>query len=640
MNPTLSAALSERGYDTLTEVQEAVTAPEVQGRDLLVSAQTGSGKTVGFGLAIAPDLLGEAERLGLAAAPLALVVAPTRELALQVARELGWLYGQAGGRVVTCVGGMDMRDERRALERGAHIVVGTPGRLCDHLRRGSLETDALRAVVLDEADEMLDLGFREDLEMILSAAPAERRTLLFSATVSPVIARLAEQFQRDALRVSTKGSARQHTDISYQVLWVAPHDSEHAIINLLRYHDAENAIVFANTRASVTHLAARLANRGLSVVALSGELNQAARSHALQAMRDGRARVCVATDVAARGIDLPGLDLVVHAELPLNTEALLHRSGRTGRAGRKGISALIVPTKLTKKAERLLKFAKIEAEWTQPPSAEAIRARDEARLLEDPLWSKAAEADEAAFAARLLAQRSPEEIATACLRLFRAGLSAPEELSPPDEKPGPRPARADFGPSRWFALSVGRRENAEPRWILPLLCRGANLDKSDIGAIRVQPSETYVQIAEGAAAGLAARIGAARTLEEGIDIRPMDGAPDLAPARKAAPGSAPRRAGPPAGPRPRRSEAEETAAPRAPRNEGPRNEGLRKEGKPHWKKPAPKAGRAPWVDDDAPARKPRAAKPGAPKPRAAASADPGAKPRKPRSPKKPPPGAR
>ena len=175
----ISEALAERGYDTLTPVQQAVSAPELVGRDLLVSAQTGSGKTVGFGLAIAPTLLADANQFGPAAAPLALIVAPTRELASQVMRELTWLYARTGAVVASCVGGMDMRTERRALERGAHIVVGTPGRLRDHIERNALDLGELRAVVLDEADEMLDMGFREDLEFMLGEAPETRRTLLF-----------------------------------------------------------------------------------------------------------------------------------------------------------------------------------------------------------------------------------------------------------------------------------------------------------------------------------------------------------------------------------------------------------------------------------------------------------------------------
>ena len=211
--PPLARALAERNYIEATPVQTAVLAPEAAGRDLLVSAQTGSGKTVAYGLAIASNLLGDAERFAPAAAPLALIVAPTRELALQVHRELGWLYRYAGARVVSCVGGMDPRREQRELAEGAHIVVGTPGRLCDHLRRGRLDVSELKAVVLDEADEMLDLGFREDMEFILKTTPDTRRTLLFSATLPRGIVALAKTYQHNALPRRSRrrrGRPRRH----------------------------------------------------------------------------------------------------------------------------------------------------------------------------------------------------------------------------------------------------------------------------------------------------------------------------------------------------------------------------------------------------------------------------------------------
>src|SRR5579871_68706 len=331
--PPLSEALTERGYAALTPVQDAVLAAEAEGRDLIVSAQTGSGKTVGFGLAMAAQLFDDGQ-LPPAGLPLALIIAPTRELALQVSRELEWLYGRAGARIATCVGGMDPSKERRALSYGAHIVVGTPGRLRDHLERGALELSELRVAVLDEADEMLDMGFREDLEQILDATPDTRRTLLFSATLPKPIVGLARAYQRDALRISTAGEDRGHGDIVYQAVTISPADIEHAAINLLRLHEARTAILFCATRDNVRHLHASLVERGFAAVALSGEHSQNERNAALQALRDGRARVCVATDVAARGIDLPTLSLVIHVEIPRDAETLQHRSGRTGRAGK------------------------------------------------------------------------------------------------------------------------------------------------------------------------------------------------------------------------------------------------------------------------------------------------------------------
>ena len=299
--PLLGEALAARGYATPTAVQAHVLETEADGRDLIVSAQTGSGKTVAFGLAIAPQLLSADGSLPYSLKPQALVIAPTRELALQVSRELVWLYGKAGARIATCVGGMDPSKERRNLSHGAQIVVGTPGRLRDHLERGALDLSELKVAVLDEADEMLDMGFREELEEILDATPPERRTMLFSATMPRPIVALAKRYQRDALRISTVGEDRGHGDIAYQAVAVAPADIEHAVINILRLHEAETALLFCATRDNVRHLANSLNERGFAVVALSGEHSQAERNHAMQALRDKRVRVCVATDVAAPG---------------------------------------------------------------------------------------------------------------------------------------------------------------------------------------------------------------------------------------------------------------------------------------------------------------------------------------------------
>lgn len=533
MIPTLANALAKQGYTDLTPVQEAVTDPALEGQDLLVSAQTGSGKTVGFGLAIGPTILAEDGTFGPAGRPLALIIAPTRELALQVKRELQWLYAGAGVTMASCVGGMDMRDERRALDRGAHVVVATPGRLKDHIMRGSLDMSDIRAIVLDEADEMLDLGFREDLEYILSEAPDNRRTLMFSATVPPMIAKLAKSYQRDAVRVATTAKESQHADIEYRALSVANHDMDAAVINVLRFYDAPNAIVFCNTRASVTRLTTRLSNRGFSVVALSGELTQSERSNALQAMRDGRARVCVATDVAARGIDLPNLELVIHAELPTNAETLLHRSGRTGRAGRKGISAMIVPAKMKRRAQNLLTWGKLQATWALPPTAEEVTARDEERLLTDPVWSMDFSENEQDFASRLLATHAPEKIAAAYLRLYAGKQSAPEDLS--DYKDGPAAATKEraprehksFGPSRWFSVDVGREGKAEARWLLPMICKAGGITKNEIGAIRIQPNETYIEISEPAVAGFLKSIGSDMKLENQATLSALDGPPQL-----------------------------------------------------------------------------------------------------------------
>lgn len=563
-------ALSGHGYTTLTPVQSAVLEPEAIGRDLVVSAQTGSGKTVAFGMAMSTELLTEGDMLPPAGAPLALVIAPTRELALQVSRELTWLYAGTNARITTCVGGMDPQKERRALSQGAHLVIGTPGRLRDHLERGALTLSSLRTIVLDEADEMLDMGFREDLEEILDATPEGRRTMLFSATMPKPIVALARRYQRDALRISTVGEDRGHGDISYQAITVAPADIEHAVVNLLRLHEAETAILFCATRDNVRRLHATLLERGFAAVALSGEHSQSERNNALQALRDRRARVCVATDVAARGIDLPTLTLVVHVEIPRDAETLQHRSGRTGRAGKKGTAVIIVPYPRRKRVEMMLRGARIEAEWMGPPTPEAIRAADRTRLLEALLQRLEPEPDDLEIARELLEQRSAEELAVALVRAHRAALPQPEELiagTADAVRQVAEAKRPGFEDIVWFRMDIGRRQNADPRWILPVLCRRGHITRNEIGAIRIAANETHFQIPIAIADKFAASV--ARTAdtdgedENGIRIerspetpremarerQPGPGGPGGRPGGKGRPNT-PHRKGPPRGPRP------------------------------------------------------------------------------------------
>ena len=622
IHPALARALASQGYEEPTPVQAAVLTEEAEGRDLLVSAQTGSGKTVAFGLAAGPTLLGEEQWFGQPGPPLALAIAPTRELAMQVARELSWLYGQAGAKVETCVGGMDPRREQRALAAGCHILVGTPGRLKDHLERGNLDLGALRVLVLDEADEMLDMGFREDLEEILDSSPVDRRTLLFSATIAKDIAALAKRYQRNALRIDTVRRDEPHGDIEYRAVRVAPNEVELAVVNVLRFFEAPGALVFCNTRDGVRHMHAALRERGFSVVGLSGELGQRERSEALQALRDGHARVCVATDVAARGLDLPDLGLVIHADLPINKPALLHRSGRTGRAGRKGTSVLLVPYTRRRKAEQLLASAGVDVQWQGPPTADEIKAKDQARMLEDPILTEAPAEEDLALARLVLETRSAEQVAAALMRLYRQRLPAPEELyddsrmrdaqardrerpqrgdrwEPSDREDGPvgRPPRLAPEDVTWFRITVGRAKNADPKWLIPMICRLGHITKKDIGSIRIFDRETKFEISKEAEAKFAAAVKATVDDEIRIEASGPPGGPTSPPR------GGPHRKGPPSGDRPFRKGPPVEGKPTS--REGPPGEGkpFRKGpphegGKPAFKgppgSPGPKAGKPPW----------------------------------------------
>ena len=320
-------------------------------------------------------------------------------------------------------------------------------------------------------------------------------------------------------------------------------------MNVLRFYESRGAMVFCHTREAVRHLHASLMERGFSVVALSGELTQNERSNALQSLRDGRARVCVATDVAARGIDLPDLGLVIHVDLPNDHETLLHRSGRTGRAGRKGVCVMLVPYTRRRKAERLVDMAGVDVTWAGPPSADEIRLRDRDRLMQDPIFTEETTEEDLAMARALLAERSAEEIANALVRFNRSRLPAPEEImdTGSDREPRQRKDKRERQDDRtrgfkdrgrdsseggferssedmvWFRMSVGRRNNADPRWLLPIICRLGHVTKKEIGSIKIFDRETKFEIVKSHASKFAS--AARKTNDEDIRIEPAEAGP-------------------------------------------------------------------------------------------------------------------
>ena len=519
-------AMKDKGYEKLTPVQEEVIKEEYSGLDLLVSAQTGSGKTIAFGLAIVDNLTTDSKLFKTPKSPEALIIVPTRELALQVKNELSWFLASSDAKIVSCVGGMDIRTERRNLETKPNIVVGTPGRLKDHIERGYFNVSNIMTVVLDEADEMLDMGFREDLEAILDTTPDDKQTLMFSATVPRGIANLAKRYQKDAVRITAGETNSQHVDIEYRAFKIVMSDQENAIINTLRYYEATNAIIFCATRIAVNHMTSRLTNRGISAVALSGELSQNERNMALQAMRTSKARVCVATDVAARGLDLPNLDLVIHADIPRTSDTLLHRSGRTGRAGRKGVCAVLVPQNRSRMAERLFSQANIKPVWASTPSREEILKEDKKRIVENQILKDPITDDEKDLIDELISKNSIEQLAAAYYRLLGKDLSAPEDLRNPSDRDEGRGRDNGFKNSIWFELSVGRDDTAEPRWLVAMLCKAGNLSKRDIGSIKIQPKVTNIEISEETAATLKELASNKKPIERHIMIRLLDKPPE------------------------------------------------------------------------------------------------------------------
>ncbi len=540
-------ALARRGYGTATSVQAAVLAPELAGRDLLVSSQTGSGKTIAFGLLIADSLGTEASRGGALAR--ALVVAPTRELAAQVGGELGWLFADAKTRLGVFTGGTAVGPDLRALRLGLDVVVGTPGRLVDLHRRGALDLSALTVLVLDEADEMLDLGFKEDLEYLLSKSPASRRTVLFSATLPRPIERLAAAYQRQAVRVDPRpgGHAEEHADIRYVAHLVRASDRLAAVVNVLLTAGDGKAIVFCRTRESVSLLHQRLVDRGFRTAAIAGDRAQGERDRAIEALRDGRARVLVATNVAARGLDLPDVDVVIHADLPENVDSLTHRSGRTGRAGKKGTSVVIADSAERRKAERLLSGSRTKVQWTPPPMEADVRRVAHERLasllIEEAKSAGSAEGrgDDAIdeFAALLRARLAEKDLVKLLLRRETARLPGAMPIHPVDlgrhDGPGGLPvsARAGAGPdarSGWdgavlFRINLGAAAKAEPKWLLPLICRRGGVTRKEVGAIRVGPDGSTFEISAQAAGDFALAASRSDPRAPHVEIVPAQGLP-------------------------------------------------------------------------------------------------------------------
>ncbi len=450
--PPLAEALLDRGFTELTPVQARVLDPAFDGVDLRVSSQTGSGKTVAIGLVLAPALIELAAAPPPAtrgARPHAVLIAPTRELAAQLARELSWLYAKLRVGVAVVAGGASYRDEKRALSQRPLVVVGTPGRLKDHLERRSIDTSGVATVVLDEADRMLDLGFREELEAILGLLPPERRTHLMSATFPREVLALANRYQRDAIVVEGTDLGAANSDITYVAHLVHQNERESALVNLLMMAPGERTLLFVRTRADASELADRLTRAGFHSLPLSGELEQRDRNKTLEAFRLGVVSTLVATDVAARGLDIPDVGRVIHCDPPTDSDGLTHRSGRTGRAGRKGTSVILVPPSGRVRVESIMRRARVKATWLPVPSPREVRAAIDNRL-----------STELAAVADTHEDRRLDALAERLLDELESEDAGP---APPRSRPARRALRAAGGHADRAAISAARGSPRAPR---------------------------------------------------------------------------------------------------------------------------------------------------------------------------------
>ncbi|HVY30866.1 MAG TPA: DEAD/DEAH box helicase [Polyangiaceae bacterium] len=442
LSPDLAAALHKKGYTTLTPVQRSVLDPSAAGRDLRISSQTGSGKTLAIGFALRDDVSSEKLQKAPVARPQALVIVPTRELAKQVHDELSWLYAPRKLRIAAVTGGSSYRDEHRALSAGPAIVVGTPGRLLDHLNRGGIEAGDVAAVVLDEADRMLDLGFRDELEAILEKAPPEHRTHLVSATFARDVAALADRVQKDPKRIEGTPLGSANRDIDHIVYLVNPAERVDALINVLLHHADEQTLVFARTRADVSEIARELQQAGFASGSLSGEMSQDARNRALSAFKRGDIRALIATDVAARGIDVQDIARVIQVDPPTDPDTYTHRSGRTGRAGRKGVSAVLVAPAGLRRAAALLNRARVQYRIEPIPTAAAIREAQDAQWLAELMQAEQREVSERVTkqVERIIEAGLAERALAKLIISVRRATGEPRDVTPllPESPRGPR----------------------------------------------------------------------------------------------------------------------------------------------------------------------------------------------------------
>ncbi|MBX3227868.1 MAG: DEAD/DEAH box helicase [Labilithrix sp.] len=439
-------AVDALGYVNPTPVQLAVFESASRGKSLVVQARTGTGKTAAFGLPIVDALVRKSQ-----ASVQALILTPTRELALQVSRELEQLSQFRGTKIIAIYGGAPMGRQVEALEQGAQIVCGTPGRVLDHIRRGTLKTEDIRIFVLDEADEMLSMGFQKELNSIIETLPKDRQGLYFSATLPPDVERLANNHLKDPEWITLSSDQIGALELTHYVYLVREGDKRSALNRIIEVEDPQSAIVFCNTKSETESLAESLKRAGYEADWLNGDLEQRERERVMAATREGKLRFLVATDVAARGIDISHLTHVINADFPESAEQYVHRTGRTGRAGRTGTAISIVGPKDVGHLYMLRLTYKIRPIERMLPTAGELRTRAEADMiafLADAYAGKTADAQHLAVARRLLTD-DRAEVVIAGLLADHLGASAPQDAAdarraknPPPIVPHPAPAPA------------------------------------------------------------------------------------------------------------------------------------------------------------------------------------------------------
>lgn len=513
LSDAVLSAVRAVGYETPSRIQAATIPPLLAGRDVVGLAQTGTGKTAAFALPVL-DGLDLAQRT-----PQALVLAPTRELALQVCEAFERYGAQLQVKVLPIYGGQSYGPQLAALKRGVHVVVGTPGRVIDHLNKGTLNLSELRFLVLDEADEMLNMGFADDVETILADTPADKRVALFSATMPGSIRKLAQRYLQDPVEITVKSTTTTSPNTTQRYLVVSYPQKIEALTRILEVETFDAMIVFVRTKNETETVAEKLRARGFSAMAINGDLNQIQRERTVAQLKSGQLDILVATDVAARGLDVDRISHVINFDIPTDTESYVHRIGRTGRAGRSGDAISFV----TPRERYLLKA--IEKATRQPltqmhmPTAEDINSSRLARF--DAAITEALGSSDLDFYKQVVGHYVaeydvPEADVAAALAVVVQGdapLLLAEDVAPaaPERVP--------------YRLAVGRRDDVQPGQIMGALANEGGLQRDQIGRIDIRSDHTLVELPSPLPADVWKKLRRTRIAGQAIDLRPDTGKP-------------------------------------------------------------------------------------------------------------------
>jgi ATP-dependent RNA helicase DeaD len=530
------ATLDEVGYENPTPIQAATIPVLLQGKDVVGLAQTGTGKTAAFAVPALSRLAELSDVNGVSRDTQVLVLAPTRELALQVGEAFSsYATHLEDFTVLPVYGGSPYGPQLAGLRRGAQVVVGTPGRVIDHLKKGSLDLSHLQYVVLDEADEMLRMGFAEDVEQILSQTPVEKQVALFSATMPPAIRKIAKQYLRDPQEIAVKGKTTTGTNTRQRYLQVMGSHKMEAMTRILEVGDYDGVIVFVRTKAATEEVADRLKARGYAAAAINGDIPQNMRERTVEALREGKIDVLVATDVAARGLDVERISLVVNYDIPHDTESYVHRIGRTGRAGRSGEAILFMTPREKYLLRAIEKATRQPVELMRMPSTEDVNQTRKDKFAQQ--ITDTMESEDLGQFRELVEQYQAEhdvdavEIAAAIAVMAQDGrpffveeLPEPVQRTRDRDRPGRdgddrprREPRTEKGMAT-YRMSVGHRHRVSPGSVVGALTNEGGLSGEQIGAIDIRSTHTLVGLPENLPASTLDRLSRTRINGELIQL--------------------------------------------------------------------------------------------------------------------------